>query len=137
MALLEKLTHLEEQINKFLALHDNPYDSSAYDAIAEKMRKLLPALHKATASDTTATDHTGATARSITASVGVKGENKAADVRVVQTLLEIVVDGDCGPKTKNAIKDFQRQNDIKPVSGLVEPAATTWNKLAGVSDNTG
>ncbi len=73
---------------------------------------------------------------SLSASVGVKGENKADDVRIVQTLLELVVDGDCGPKTKNAIKKFQRQNDIKPVSGLVEPNDATWNKLAGVSDSS-
>lgn len=130
MTLLDKLAHLEEQIKQFLELHANPHDTSAHDAVAEKLNKLLPLLNKATLGS-------DGTNKSISASVGNKGTNKVADVKVVQTFLKLKVDGDCGPKTEKAIKDFQRDNDIKPVSGLIEPNSPTWNKLAGVTNNSG
>ncbi|MGH1335915.1 MAG: peptidoglycan-binding domain-containing protein [Aureispira sp.] len=81
-------------------------------------------------------DDTTSSGNNIRASVGVKGQNDKDDVKAVQTLLEIVVDGDCGPKTKKAIKKFQRDNDIKPVTGLIEPNSPTWAKLTGGGDSS-
>lgn len=58
--------------------------------------------------------------RKITASVGIGGANKSADVKIIQEMLnkahlnwggpnpKLVVDGICGPKTKGAIMVFQQ-----------------------------
>jgi peptidoglycan hydrolase-like protein with peptidoglycan-binding domain len=132
MALLDKLVELENYIKDYLALHENKFDTSSHNEIAEKLRSFLPKINAATQ-----TPNTDSSSTNIGASVGVGGNNDATDVRTVQALLKIKVDGDCGPKTKKAIKMFQRQNDIKPVSGLIEPNSRTWNKLAGISDNSG
>ncbi|MFK7797440.1 MAG: peptidoglycan-binding protein, partial [Aureispira sp.] len=131
MGLLERLAHLEEQISRYLDLHNNPHDTSVHNKTAEKLLKLLPLIQKLHAStDKDNTSHS----KTISGSVGVGGDNKEEDVKAVQTLLEITVDGDCGPKTKAAIKQFQKDNNITPISGTIEPDSPTWKKLAGVDD---
>ena len=130
MGLLERLTHLEEQISQYLALHNTPQDTSVHNQTAEKLIKLLSLIQKLNASVSTDSNTT-----SINGSVGVRGDNNEADVKTVQTLLEITVDGDCGPKTKAAIKKFQRNNNIHPVSGTIEPNSPTWNILAQIDDS--
>lgn len=71
---------------------------------------------------------------SITASVGAGGVNQAADVRVVQDLLNratgshLAVDGDCGPQTREAITEFQKGFLAKP-DGRVDPGGLTMRKL--------
>lgn len=91
-----------------------------------------------------ATENTGVTASStphISASVGEGGENHRADVIVVQHLLNhhlasphlpLHVDGNCGPLTIRAIKEFQhRCIRLNPPDGLVEPAGVTFRALTG------
>jgi hypothetical protein len=72
----------------------------------------------------------------ISSSVGQGGLNNPADVRVVQGLLvkkvapTLHVDGICGPRTINAIKEFQRSFLSVP-DGLVDPDGTTIVRLGG------
>ncbi len=71
----------------------------------------------------------------ISASVGVGGENQEEDVKVVQRLLVrqghgITVDGDAGPSTKGSIRAFQRRTGIGS-DGLVEVGGQTWERLNG------
>ncbi|MCH2043753.1 MAG: C2 family cysteine protease [Saprospiraceae bacterium] len=80
---------------------------------------------------------------SIVASVGQGGANRIDDVKIIQTLLNehkhgLLVDGLCGKKTINAIKDFQA-NVMKSsyVDGLVNKDQGTWNALkTGKLDET-
>ncbi|MCH2044282.1 MAG: M15 family metallopeptidase [Saprospiraceae bacterium] len=72
----------------------------------------------------------------IQASVGKGGTNNEADVRIIQQLLKdknygISVDGDCGPKTIAAIKQFQAAVFNGWSDGLISPGKTTWKKLIG------
>ena len=53
---------------------------------------------------------------------GSQGE----DVRKLQELLEITIDGDYGPKTLEKVKEFKKQNDLYP-SGIV--TKQVWNLL--------
>jgi hypothetical protein len=50
--------------------------------------------------------------------------------RLVQRLLNIEVDGKCGPQTEQAIKNFQQENQLV-VDGHCGPK--TWHKLLGVN----
>ena len=78
----------------------------------------------------------------ITASVGIGGANLSADVRTIQQALNdvpanqgqpiplLVVDGMCGPKTKNAIQQFQLKHFGWPgADGRVDPDKQTIAKL--------
>lgn len=66
--------------------------------------------------------------------VGQALPNRKADVKVVQTLLNLAcadagyVDGDCGPKTLYAIQKFQQWYDL-PVDKTVNPDGVTFRKL--------
>jgi peptidoglycan hydrolase-like protein with peptidoglycan-binding domain len=82
-------------------------------------------------------------AKSIAASVGqMGGVNLLNDVKIVQGLLnnvaqfaggpplKLVVDGACGPKTKDAIKKFQMQHfGLGGADGRVDPNGRTLAKL--------
>jgi len=76
----------------------------------------------------------------ITEPVGVGGINRKGDVKQVQSRLNrfaerleiepLVVDGDCGPKTRSAIIAFQQ--DVVGMhlpDGRVDPRGRTWNRL--------
>lgn len=71
----------------------------------------------------------------ISATVGAGGTNTAADVRVVQDLLnraaraELAVDGDCGPATCGAIRSYQ-SGFLKAPDGRVDPDGLTLRRLA-------
>lgn len=88
-----------------------------------------------TTGTTTGTTSTGGGTEglSISASVGFSGENRLEDVRLVQSLLnqlddateggpspDLVEDGQYGSKTKNAIRRFQRANQLDR-TGRLEP----------------
>lgn len=68
-------------------------------------------------------------------SVGAGGNNGKADTRKIQKLLNAIfpsqlleVDGDCGTKTVNKIKRFQRRYMNNP-DGRVDPGGRTLRKL--------
>lgn len=71
---------------------------------------------------------------SIKGGVGVGQPNKAADVKVVQRLLNLgladagKIDGDCGPRTLHAIRTFQEWHDL-PNDSKVTPGGPTLYKL--------
>jgi hypothetical protein len=48
-------------------------------------------------------------------------------VEQLQAVLGITVDGDFGPKTETAVKDYQRDNDLKP-DGVV--GSKTWAEMS-------
>lgn len=80
-------------------------------------------------------------ARAITASVGRKGRNARADVKVVQELLNrnigvlvplrpLVVDGRVGPHTEETIMAYQRRAvGLRRPDGRVDPGGATIRKL--------
>ncbi|MEQ7125398.1 peptidoglycan-binding protein [Actinopolymorpha sp. B11F2] len=78
----------------------------------------------------------------IHASVGAGGTNEADDVRVVQDLLNraadasLDVDGDCGPKTKAAIADYQKSFLRRP-DGRVDPDGQTLRRLVDQAQTAG
>ncbi len=83
------------------------------------------------------TDNTGdgGTGQSISGSVGRGGDNKEADVKLVQELLnakggKLDVDGKIGNKTIGSIESFQKSLGMSP-DGLVEPGKNTWKGLNG------
>mgnify|MGYP000306625287 CR=1 FL=1 len=83
-----------------------------------------------------------ASTASISDSVGKGGANKIEDVKIVQTLLNekgnnIKVDGDCGPKTINAIRKFQRETFSWKPDGKVDANGKTWEALSGGSSASG
>jgi Putative peptidoglycan binding domain len=79
--------------------------------------------------------------KQISGSVGIGGRNIPADVAAVQYLLdcvptsrggptpELVIDGACGPKTTNAIRNFQLMTGCPP-DGRVDPGGPTFRTLA-------
>jgi len=80
--------------------------------------------------------------KTVSASVGIRGRNIAADVKTIQELLNGVapadggpqpilkVDGLCGPKTEKAIQEFQlRHFGWKGADGRVDPNGQTLAKL--------
>ncbi|MBL4650724.1 MAG: TIGR02594 family protein, partial [Aureispira sp.] len=80
------------------------------------------------------TDEKPTDSSGISDSVGKKGENKKADVQLVQNLLKEKINaplkgsGICGPKTIKYIKEFQAKVGISE-TGLVAPNDDTWKKL--------
>ena len=75
----------------------------------------------------------------IRGSVGQGGFNNAADVRIVQRLLNetiphgqvvLAIDGIVGPKTISAIRLFQKTAGLRIVDGRVDPGGPTINCLA-------
>ncbi|BDS13272.1 N-acetylmuramidase domain-containing protein [Aureispira anguillae] len=80
------------------------------------------------------TSSTSVTTTNIKGSVGKNGDNNIDDVKVVQQLLNnhgasLKVDGDAGPSTIKAIKNFQSIIGLPDFSGLIEPNSFTWEKL--------
>src|SRR5438128_4037295 len=73
----------------------------------------------------------------ISGSVGQGGKNKKEDVEAVQGALNLrakaglEVDGKCGSKTIQAIKDFQKKAGFAYPDGLVEPGKKTEAALRG------
>jgi hypothetical protein len=76
----------------------------------------------------------------ITGSVGTGGANRAADVRVIQELLNrhmarfglppLIVDGLCGPKTSEAVRRYQQMVvKLTMPDGRVDPAGLTLGAL--------
>src|ERR1044071_3837220 len=76
----------------------------------------------------------------LTASVGVGGVNRKMDVQQVQERLNrfaqrleiepLGVDGNCGPKTREAILAFQRDVvDMETPDGRIDPGKRTWELL--------
>jgi hypothetical protein len=82
----------------------------------------------------------GSVAKKISASVGVGGANRPADVFTIQYLLnlvpnnrggpapELAVDAICGPLTKGAIQKFQKASGA-PTDGRVDPGGPTFRNL--------
>lgn len=80
-----------------------------------------------------------ASSKEIKRSVGKRGVNNRDDVKVVQNLLNrwmppplalLAIDGMLGPKTINAIEQFQKTVvAITHVDGLIEPGKATWAVL--------
>jgi peptidoglycan hydrolase-like protein with peptidoglycan-binding domain len=77
----------------------------------------------------------------ITASVGADGVNRAADVRLVQQLLNrhmnalglalLLVDDDAGPNVIEAIREYQRQVvGLANPDGRIDPGGRSWKALA-------
>jgi peptidoglycan hydrolase-like protein with peptidoglycan-binding domain len=73
----------------------------------------------------------------ISDSVGEGGKNIAADVKLVQELLNknhgqsLTADGDCGAKTIAAIKDFQaKKAGLSTPDGRIDPGGQTWTALS-------
>lgn len=73
----------------------------------------------------------------LSGSVGQGGDNREADVRKVQNLLNrhgirpaLAEDGQIGPKTIAAIRRFQ-EIKLGSADGLVEPGKRTWRALLG------
>lgn len=47
-------------------------------------------------------------------------------MKLVQELLDIKVDGHCGPKTVLTIKKFQHSLGFKKADGRIDPEGTNW-----------
>lgn len=93
-----------------------------------------------TGSETPAAETPTPTASSISGSVGKGGDNKEADVKLVQELLKqkgqnVSVDGDCGPKTIAAIKAFQ-QAEFGWQDGRIDLGGKSWGVLSGGSSSS-
>ncbi len=77
------------------------------------------------------------TSGKISGTVGQGGANIAADVTLVQTLLNkfgyrLTTDGDCGKKSIAAIMDFQsKKAGFSKPDGLISPDGKTWKILSG------
>jgi hypothetical protein len=61
-----------------------------------------------------------------TARLTIRRGDKGDLVRALQQKLGLPVDGDFGPKTEAAVREFQRSNDLVP-DGIVGPK--TWHKI--------
>jgi hypothetical protein len=85
----------------------------------------------------------------ISASVGLGGANRPADVTLVQRLLNAVptakggpipsleVDGLCGPKTCGAIKQFQTASQVGFADSRIDPGFKTEQALLALLDALG
>ncbi len=81
----------------------------------------------------------------LSASVGLGGANRAADVSQVQQLLDrfvarldlppLTADGDFGPRTEAAIKAFQREVvGMEHPDGRIDVGGHTWQALQGPAE---
>jgi len=140
MDFAQKIAELQEAIKKFMAIHNNPHDTTKHNPLAELLDKQLAPVLDNIPSPTTAT--ATATVSEITGSVGKNGDNNKADVITVQQLLDIDDDGICGKGTIGAIETFQRSIGFSKPDGRIDAGGTTWKKLKGnassspVEDNT-
>jgi peptidoglycan hydrolase-like protein with peptidoglycan-binding domain len=114
----------------------------APDGLIEPGKSTMAALVGGSSTDTTdTTDTTGDTTTTqdtIDKSVGKGGVNAAADVQLVQELLNkkgesLTVDGKIGNNTINAIKRFQATLNMGAPDGLIEPGKSTMAALVGGS----
>ncbi len=87
--------------------------------------------------DTRCMDGVCAVAPALGGSVGIGAANAPADVLAVQRLLLArgvspgVLDGQCGPRTTDAIEEFQGRFFTQP-DGRVDPEGRTWRELNGL-----
>lgn len=121
----DQATKLREQYNKVATL---------------TTKSAAPSPAAATAPQPTRTQ--APATKTITGSVGKGGENKVADVKLVQELLnkfnaKLTPDGDCGAKTIAAIEALQRAK-FGSADGRIDPNGKTWKLLvaAGNATNT-
>ena len=63
----------------------------------------------------------------------LKKGSKGEDVKKLQQLLKITIDGDFGPKTEEAVKKFQKEHNLTS-DGIVGPK--TWEALGVKDTNT-
>ena len=61
----------------------------------------------------------------------LKKGSKGKEVKELQLLLEISVDGIFGPGTEKSVKNFQKENRLK-IDGIVGPI--TWELLKSIDD---
>lgn len=120
MNFFDEIAKLQQDIAKYLTIHNNPHDTSEHESFAKKLLEVSPELEKA-APNSTQTD--------ISASVGKNGTNNYNDVKLVQELLGIKVDGYAGAKTNMAIRKFQRSLGFKKTDGRIDPGGLTWKNL--------
>jgi hypothetical protein len=108
-------------------IHGIPHDTSGHNEYAKKLDVLAVCLNKiingSTADEENSDKKKGAKGN-ITASVGQGVDNKSDNVKIIQKLLNkngtsLTVDGDCGPLTIAAIREFQSRMGIKNPDGLV------------------
>lgn len=59
----------------------------------------------------------------------IKKGSKGEDVKKLQMILGVEVDGVFGPITEQAVKEYQKKNNLE-ADGIVGPK--TWNKLLGI-----
>jgi nucleoid-associated protein YgaU len=62
----------------------------------------------------------------------LKRGSKGNNVKLVQEVVNVKVDGDFGPKTEGAVKAWQKKHGLSP-DGIVGPK--TWNVMFGVEDD--
>jgi hypothetical protein len=125
MDFANKIAELQEAIKKFMAIHNNPHDTSKHNSLAELLEKqLVPALEHIVSPTTPVTNIS-----EITGSVGKNGDNKKADVITVQGLLKIKDDGICGKGTVGAIEQFQASIGFSNPDGRIDMGGNTWKKL--------
>jgi peptidoglycan hydrolase-like protein with peptidoglycan-binding domain len=127
MNFFDQIAKLQQDIGKYLTIHNNPHDTSKHDSFAEKLADVNPVLEKAAPSPPKT---------SIVGSVGKNGANDYNDVKLVQQLLGIKVDGHCGVKTNLAIRKFQRSLGFKKTDGRIDPGGVTWKNLSKKSTPT-
>ena len=116
------------------------------DELKAKLLAIIDEYKKVTAAKNTEFKTTAPvaapTAKTISDSVGEKGKNNPQDVLLVKTLLNKFGAGldpaiaNCGPKTIEAIKKFQKEKaGLSNPDGLISPNGTTWKALNGASGN--
>lgn len=134
MTAIERLEGMQTMIAQYLQLYDKVENKEEYTQLAQKLTQLETAISQAKGEPTTSTERTNTTLKK---SVGTGGKNERADVRLVQQLLKekagysITVDGWIGPKTIEAIHQFQKSVFNGWSDGLIEAGKTTWQKLVG------
>jgi peptidoglycan hydrolase-like protein with peptidoglycan-binding domain len=121
MSFLDEIAKLQQDISKYLTIHNNPDDTSKHEPFAKKLVVTIPTLEKAAPSPSKKT---------ITNAVGKGATNDYNDVKLVQELLDIKADGHCGPKTVLTIKKFQHSLGFKKADGRIDPGGTTWKNLS-------
>jgi len=81
----------------------------------------LPLLSKVGSSDAAVKDTAPAKPAAPKAFSPLKVGSKGSGVKIVQTLLKLKADGQFGPGTEKAVKDFQSKKSL-PVTGIVDQA---------------